>query len=143
MNKNIIDITVQKLIELNNSIKDTSTHKLEEMAEIGRQGYFIIKVFGKEGPAQHFHIYTAKGKQVCLQFKDNAYFAHDKYTDTLNNAELKDIMEFMRQPNKDFDNYTNWEVAIRVWNISNPNESVRLDTSLEMPIYKSPRYDKK
>ena len=52
-------------------------------------------------------------------------------------------MEFMKQPNKDFDNYTNWEVAIRVWNISNPSESVKLDTNLKMSLYKSPRYNKK
>lgn len=52
-------------------------------------------------------------------------------------------MEFMKQPNKDFDNYTNWEVAIRVWNISNPSELVKLDTNLKMLLYKSPRYDKK
>lgn len=141
--KNIIDVTVQKLIELNDSIKDTKTHKLEEMAEIGRQDYFLIKVFGKEGPVQHFHIFTSDKRKICLQFKDNAYFAHGKYLDKLNNNELKDIMRFMEQPNKDFDNYTNWEVAIRVWNISNPTEAFKLDTKLNMPIYKSPRYDKK
>ena len=49
----------------------------------------------------------------------------------------------MKQPNKDFDNYTNWEVAIRVQNISNPSESVKLDINLKMPLYKSPRYGKK
>ena len=143
MSNNLIEATVQKLIELDNSIEDTKTHKLEEMAEVGRQDYFLVKVFGKEGPVQHFHIFTSDGRKVCLKFKENAYFAHGKYLDKLNNNELKDIMNFMEKPNEKVEGYTNWQVAIFIWNLSNTNKNVQLDNKLQMPNYHNPRYDKK
>lgn len=145
MDKNLENITIQKLIELDENIENNETHKLEEMSEIVRKNNIIIKVFGREGYIPHFHIYTTDGKKACLQFKENAYFAHDKYLDTLDTNDLKLIMNLMKQESEDMPGKTNWEAAIIVWNMNNASsdKTKKLPLDLQMPSYKSPRYDEK
>lgn len=140
--KTLEEITIEKLIKLEESIQEDKTHKLEEMSEIGRQNQFIIKVFGREGYIPHFHIYMLDGRKACLQFKENAYFPHNQYTNTLTNTELKEIMNFLNDKNDKIDTITNWQMCVIVWNMNNVDSKKQLDKDLIMPNYHSPKYEK-
>lgn len=161
--KDLIEETLKNLNILNDentlfeSLVDTNVHKLEEMGEIANFKYNIyICVYAREGYVPHFHVYIGNKalggkekkksmKSACLQFKENAYFAHNKdCEDKLNNDELDKIMEIMMDRNKEDSSKTNWEASILLWNWNNASrdERKRLDLKTKMPNYKDPRYPK-
>lgn len=127
---------------INELLKHQNKHILKEMAEIARINKIRLCVYAKEGYIQHFHIYTPNGNSACLRFKENAYFPHDKSKDKLEDDELKQVVKLLKMQNEDYPEYTNWQVAIKVWNRNNAqdNEKKKLETDLKMPNYKSPEY---
>ena len=132
----------ETLDDLDSNIIEDDIHKLEEMSEVGRKNNIIIKVFAREGNIPHFHIITTQGKSTCLQFKKNAYFLHGKYTDTLNNKDLKTVIDILNYKRTELNGLTNWQLAIIGWNMNNPDKNKQLPLDLKMPSYKSPVIEK-
>lgn len=122
--------------------EDIKKDRLYEMSEVTRKNDIMIHVFGKEGYIQHFHISMKDGRKTCLQFKENAYFLHGKYKDTLTNKELDKIKEMLQQPSDDIPNITNWQMCIVLWNRNNNFKGKVLELGLKMPNYHNPKIEK-
>lgn len=119
-----------------------NTHILEEMSQISRKDNVIIKVYGREGFIPHFHIDTSQGKKACLQFKENAYFAHNKYVDKLDDNELQLVKDILNASDTDNPSMTNWQIAVLLWNRNNTHANKKLPTDLPMPSYDNPKYER-
>ena len=115
---------------------------LEEMARIGffKDGgiRFEVIVFTDDaGYKPHFHIRDANTKgaefHTCIEILHPRYFHHAGKEDTLNTKAKKKLIEYLKAPSNAFDDLTNWDVLLRLWNSNNSKKKVKKD--LEIPDY--------
>lgn len=128
-------------------IDDIITHK--NLTKMARVGFLNAKPKKKKGSSQyevyvntdddgnipHFHLRNAKDWSEfhsCIEFEDAKYFEHGNKNSELNTNLKKSLVEFFNKQAENFD-YTNWELALRLWNTN--NRRVNVDTDLEMPDY--------
>lgn len=117
---------------------------LDEMAYkvgITNDSYLIYVNSDDSGYIPHFHYVdeTSRGKDkkgfyTCIRIDKAEYFHHNGKEDSLNGKQLKELVEFLKQPfrRKEF-NCTNWEFIRISWNDNNSKEVV--DEEQEMPDY--------
>jgi hypothetical protein len=83
-----------------------------------------IEVYNGEGSIPHFHIFNKdQSFQCCVRIYENNFFSHgNKYKDTLNKNQCKELDEWLKMPNKSAKGrLTNWEAIEFTWNFANPN----------------------
>ena len=124
-----------KVIKTNNNARQ----KLWEMATIGHiKNYKIIVWSNDRGNIPHFHIIDSNtgGEDFnsCIKFLAPEYFFHEGKEGTLNTQERKQLVAFLQEENSDFPSMSNWEVAVRMWNINNSDK--KLDPQITMPNYR-------
>lgn len=108
-----------------------------ETTQIGRSGVYIILVCtNDQGNIPHFHIVdnTTRGTifHTCIQIEKPEYFYYTGKQDTLNSLERKQLVQFLREPDKDGVFNTNWHLLLYKWN---KNNNRKIDKNLIMPHY--------
>ena len=108
---------------------------LNEMTQIGSYDDYVIYVRSKEGPIPHVHIVDKQTLgykyNCCVRLDEPMYFSHGSKQDTLNSKAKKEFIKFITEKNDEFE-LMNWEVAVRLWNISNPDFKIR---GVSLPDY--------
>ena len=112
-------------------------NSLTEMAQIGDFSDYTIYVYAKEANIPHFHFKTRDGKKEgCIKIKEPDYYIHNKYRQTLNTREIKDLINFLKSSVKLFggQEVTVFEQIVDNWNTNNPQFAIK--DYFEMPDYK-------
>lgn len=118
-----------------------STHSIYEMARLGVIDNWTICVFGNEGPIPHFHMRSPSvshpENECCIRFDKPEYFDHGSKNYKLSKKTKKQLINLLNEDNEEFDNITNWELLIRLWNLENKDSktAVHLDSNIPMPDY--------
>ena len=137
---------MNKNIDINEAMKNLQNLELlDEMAYkvgITDDSYLIYVNSDDSGYVPHFHYVdeTSRGKDkkkgfhTCIRIDVPEYFKHGNKQDILNSNQLKELIEFLKQPFKrpQF-NGTNWEFIRMSWNDNNSKQNV--DEELKMPDY--------
>lgn len=97
------------------------------------KGKCLIEVYGKEGSNMpHFHITSYDKKfSCCICIFDNRFFNHGIHKDVLARKDWKTLDEWMRQPNTEFSDKTNWQYAVDIWNMANDESYKNNDIELD------------
>lgn len=117
---------------------EVTQHRLDEMACVGNiDNKYSIIVYGNDpGNIAHFHVVdrATRGQkfQTCIMFDSPEYFHHGNKNGTLNNKEIKQMIEFFQKPHKDGNGLTNWKYALMLWNDNNSSTKFK---KLKMPDY--------
>ena len=123
-------------MEFDKALNEES-HPLNEMARIGEYQPFIVYVYGKEGPVPHFHLIKGSPDtpswQTCIRIDASEYFHHTGKEEVLNSGERKELVEFLKQPNKYIASITNWQYLVAQWSSNNP--SWEIAPEIAMPNY--------
>ena len=103
-----------------------------EMATVGFYDDLEVCVFSREGgniPHVHVHDTNTIGKQFdcCVKLEYPEYFDHGCHTDKLNSKQRHRLNDFMNADPKDVNFSTNYEIAVFMWNRSNPQHEVELE----------------
>lgn len=81
-----------------------------------------ICVYGPdEGQIPHFHIFNNDHSfECCVRIYENNFFSHgNKYRDTLNASQCRELNKWLKLENDKSKNSTNWETIKSMWEISN------------------------
>ena len=87
------------------------------------------------GNYPHFH-YRTKGScdfHTCIKIDKAEYFIHTSKENKLNFRQRKELVRFLKAPNKSTKFKNNWERLVADWNSN--NSTVEVDEDLEMPNY--------
>lgn len=117
---------------------------LLEMATVGNfENYEVFVRTNDAGNKPHFHVWDAtsrgtdkqKGFHTCVRIDICDYFLHEGKMDKFNSKGRKELVSFLqsKSKNKRFNNFTNWEVLLSLWNMN--NSKVEIDEDIEMPNY--------
>ena len=96
-----------------------------------------IIVYGDEGNGKpHFHIKKNNGESFsknpneagdcCVLLNKAEFWPHDNHKTVLKKSQMKQIDAWLRLPNENEPNKTNWEVACELWETQN-DSSVGVD----------------
>ena len=119
-----IDILYIGEIEFPNIINENEIGNKNSRYSVKGIGKCKIEVFSGEGSIPHFHITGIANKfNCCVRIHEPFFFSHgNKYRDTLNKQQCKELNEWLKQPNRvDEVDMTNWETIRFGWNLSNPD----------------------
>lgn len=106
-----------------------------EMAQVGKAGGVEIWVWPREGGyTPHFHFWnTDKTISGCIKLESSEYFEHGQYKSKLDTHQRRQLVAFLKANSKNFPGLTNWQTIIGIWNSSNPQKTIDLNTP--MPNY--------
>lgn len=112
---------------------------IEEMARLGYIDGFEIVVFTDDsGNKPHFHIRdgATRGQDfhTCIEIKHPRYFHHTGKEDVLNSKMKRKLVAFFSAPSEDFEEMSNWQVLLRMWNSN--NSTMKVLPTQEMPDYR-------
>lgn len=92
-----------------------------------------------EGHTAHFHVFRSEEdlrewkNGACLCFTGNRYYDHQDNAETLTKDELNILISLLKKPYKWYQNITNWQHLVHLWNDNNDRYEIPNDT--EMPEY--------
>ena len=85
--------------------------------EIKGIGKLFIDVYSNEGDyIPHFHFYT-KDKKIdgCIKIYTSEYFSHGRHTSVLNNSQLKQLNNWLKDDTENEGIITNWQRIAFAW----------------------------
>ena len=143
---------INKIIreEINKVVNETTNDHREPLLEMARVGYMgkrgeyeVYVRTDDPGHVPHFHLRDSatqgKNFETCIELKNNRYFLHGGYTDTLNSSQRKCLADFMEAPNEYFGN--NYVATVYAWNINNSTENIKIKKDehgrIIMPDYRT------
>lgn len=122
--------------ELNNENNILFSYEIEFSEDINEQeiignepfnpkkiGRCKVMVYGGEGNIPHFHIESLNRTfSTCICIYSNNYFSHgDKYKDEFNSKQRVQLNEWLKQPNPEFIQMSNWEMICVAWDRGTPD----------------------
>ena len=90
-----------------------------------------IKVYGNEGPVNHFHISAQGMPDICVKISDNMYFTHGSNNGAFpSSRQCKDLDKWLKTIIEyDGEYISNWTRCKISWNKQNPTWTI--DTEIQ------------